>query len=266
MMPCALPVPHSRHIFAEPLLLPHSCGMLCRMLESGKERFILTKSYEIAYALFRIAATMLQEKDFSERLRTAGAGFLEASAVQDYAAVRKSLQAAECLVKFAGDLNLMGSANADTLLREVYVLDAAVIERMHAAKVHEIDLTEIFSKSEWTPTVTAMNEEEGDTAKNDNAATAEPDMPIATNSVGFIKAEIRQSAIMDKIRQSGNCRMKDLQDVLPGCSERTIRYDLQSLLEQSMIERIGNGGPSVFYRMRQSEEAMPQGAVPGMAR
>jgi hypothetical protein len=244
------------------------------MSESGKERFILTKSYEIAYALFRIAATMLQEKDFSERLRAAGAGFLEASAVQDYAAVRKSLQAAECLVKFAGDLNLMGSTNADTLLREVYVLDAAVIERMRAAKTHEIDLAEIFSKPEWTPTVTATNEEEGDTAKNDNAATAaryikeepvaelepesqtESDMPVATNSIGFIKAEIRQSAIMDKIRQSGNCRMKDLQDVLPGCSERTIRYDLQSLLEQSMIERVGNGGPSVFYRMRQSEDAV----------
>jgi preprotein translocase subunit SecD len=247
------------------------------MSESGKERFILTKSYEIAYALFRIAATMLQEKDFSERLRAAGAGFLEASAVQDYAAVRKSLQAAECLVKFAGDLNLMGAANADTLLREVYVLDAAVIERMRAAKTHEIDLTEIFSKPEWTPTVTPTDEAiapEGNAAKNDNAATVaryikeepvaelepeaqgESDMPVATNSIGFIKAEIRQSAIMDKIRQSGNCRMKDLQDVLPGCSERTIRYDLQSLLEQSMIERVGNGGPSVFYRMRQSEDAV----------
>jgi hypothetical protein len=235
------------------------------MSESGKERFILTKSYEIAYALFRIAATMLQEKDFSERLRAAGAGFLEAAAVEDYAAVRKSLQAAECLVKFAGDLNLMGSANADTLLREVYVLDAAVIERMRAAKVHEIDLAEIFSKPEWAPSVTATNEA---VAPEGNAAKEEPvaEQQVAVNSIGFIKAEIRQSAIMDKIRQSGNCRMKDLQDVLHGCSERTIRYDLQSLLEQSMIERIGNGGPSVFYRMRQSAEGVTQGAVPAMGR
>ncbi|MDR3581927.1 MAG: DeoR family transcriptional regulator [Candidatus Pacebacteria bacterium] len=232
------------------------------MSESGKERFILTKSYEIAYALFRIAAVMLQEKDFSERLRAAGAGFLEAAAVQDYAAVRRSLQAAECLVKFAGDLNLMGSANADTLLREIYVLDAAVIERINAARMHNIDLAEIFSKPEWAPSVTAEKEAANERAPEPVSDAArmpvEPEAPVAVNGIGFIKAEIRQTAILDRIRQSGNCRMKDLQDALPGCSERTIRYDLQSLLEQSLIERIGNGGPSVFYRMRQPAQGMPQ--------
>ena len=271
------------------------------MSENGKERFILTKSYEIAYAIFRIAAIM-PEKDFAERLRAAGAGMLEAGAVQDYAAARKSLQIAECLVKFAGDTSLMGAANADTLLREVYVLDAAVIERMNAAKGSAIDLAEIFSKPVAAPAQVSVpmeddqnmsaaanddidienepeiktdddieNEDEPIAAFNEriiHPATAKysatsiahpvrnPASAIEASGIGFIKAEIRQSAIMDKIRQSGNCRMKDLQDVLPGCSERTIRYDLQALLEQSMIERVGNGGPSVFYRMRQSEEAV----------
>lgn len=243
--------------------------MLCFMSESGKERFILTKSYEIAYALFRIAATLQQEKDFSERLRAAGAGFLEAAALQDYAAARKSLQSAECLIKFAGDLNLMGSGNADMLLREIYVLDAAVIERMNVAKsANDIDLAEIFSsKQEWTPNVTSAATAETTTTESAimeaaKAATheyAEPERNTAKEAsfaapsfgAGFIKSEIRQAAILDKIRQLGNCRMKDLQDVLPGCSERTIRYDLQSLLEQNLIERIGNGGPSVSYRMRQ---------------
>jgi repressor of nif and glnA expression len=42
--------------------------------------------------------------------------------------------------------------------------------------------------------------------------------------------------------------LKDIQEVLPDTSERTIRYDLQTLLEQNLIERIGNAGPSVFYR------------------
>jgi len=35
---------------------------------------------------------------------------------------------------------------------------------------------------------------------------------------------------------------------LPNISERTIRYDLQTLLEQGLVERVGNAGPSVFYR------------------
>jgi hypothetical protein len=301
--------------FAAPLLLPHCRVIICLMSENGKERFILTKSYEIAYAIFRIAAIM-PEKDFAERLRAAGAGMLEAGAVQDYAAARKSLQIAECLVKFAGDTSLMGAANSDTLLREVYVLDAAVIERMNAAKESAIDLAEIFSKPvaapaqvsdsmeddqnmsaaanddidiESEPTIKTDEDVENEDepiaafaksysansepmrepevnlhpaiAKYSATAIAHPVHPahnpasaIEASGVSFIKAEIRQSAILGKIRQSGNCRMKDLQDVLPGCSERTIRYDLQSLLEQKLIERIGNGGPSVFYQMGQMRQ------------
>ena len=45
------------------------------MKETGKERFILTKSYEAAYALFRLASPM-QEKDFAEQLRAAGTALL----------------------------------------------------------------------------------------------------------------------------------------------------------------------------------------------
>jgi hypothetical protein len=44
------------------------------MKETGKERFILTKAYEVAYALFRLAAQM-QEKDFAEQLRASGTHF-----------------------------------------------------------------------------------------------------------------------------------------------------------------------------------------------
>jgi len=68
---------------------------------------------------------------------------------------------------------------------------------------------------------------------------------------------IRQNIILERIRQSGNCRLKEIQDVLPNTSERTIRYDLQTLLEQGLIERIGNAGPSVFYRANVMAE-MPE--------
>jgi len=44
--------------------------------------------------------------------------------------------------------------------------------------------------------------------------------------------------------------MKDIQEYLPESSERTIRYDLQDLVEQGVIERIGNGGPATFYRAK----------------
>ncbi len=231
------------------------------MSENGKDRFVFTKSYEIAYALFRIAGT-LQEHDFAERLRAAAGGLLEAAALQDHPATRRSLQSIECFIKFAGDVNLLAPANADTILREVYLLDAATVERVNSARstANGIDLSEIFSHTgsadmrssdpqsfeQQAYPVSPGDDAEINAAKG-NAATIIEE----AKEHGFIKSEMRQSAIIERIRQYGNCRLKDIQEILPGCSERTIRYDLQSLIERNLIERMGAGGPAVTYRMRQ---------------
>jgi len=69
--------------------------------------------------------------------------------------------------------------------------------------------------------------------------------------IELIKSGNRHGAILEKIRQSGNCRIKDIHDLFPECSERTIRYDLQSLTEQNLIEKIGTGGPAVFYKNKE---------------
>lgn len=246
------------------------------MNEHGKDRFVFTKSYEIAYSLFRIAG-VLRENDFAERLRSAAGALLEAASVQNHAAIRQSLQSIECFIKFAGDVNLLAPANADTILREVYLLDAAVIERINSAtsSANGIDFSEIFSHPDLS-----TEQETYAAAYPANAAhypSQEPevypadgavDNSVSGNSNGnniegektatnprehsFMKSDMRQSAIMERIRQYGNCRLKDIQEILPGCSERTIRYDLQSLLERNLIERTGAGGPSVTYRMRQT--------------
>ncbi len=230
------------------------------MKESGKERFILTKSYEIAYAIFRLAANM-QEKDFSERLRAGGAGLLEAATAEDYAMAERSLRVTECLIKFAGDVNLIAIANSNIILQEIYVLDVAIAESKNKVKRQEIDVAEIFSKSEREPfqkpepakksEPAIIRQSAIEPAKIEEPATEEEqNQPSNINSI--LKSAIRQTAILDRIRQSGNCRLKDIQEILPECSERTIRYDLQTLLEQNLIERVGIAGPSVFYRVTQA--------------
>ncbi len=245
------------------------------MLENGKDRFIFTKSYEIAYALFRMAGE-IEEKDFSERLRSLGGALLQAASGHDYAEASRSLQVVECLAKFAGDVNMISPANANILLGEIYTLDAAIIEYRNAANRDRINLSDIFSKAdpEVTPPAAMAYEDaainnpaesypatEAETAMYPATATAgeAPEEPAAAgsyrhesheNAGSVMKAEVRQAAIVDRIRQSGNCRLKDIQEVLPDASERTIRYDLQSLVERNLIERVGHGGPSVFYRAR----------------
>ena len=117
------------------------------MKETGKERFILTKAYEVAYALFRLAAQM-QEKDFAESLRASGTALLAAAAAEDYAAAERPLRVTECLVKFGGDVGMIGSPNVDVMMREIYALDAAIAERKAAVKTDEVNVAEIFSKPE----------------------------------------------------------------------------------------------------------------------
>jgi hypothetical protein len=230
------------------------------MKETGKERFILTKAYEVAYALFRLAAQM-QEKEFAEPLRASGIALLAAAAAEDYAVAASSLRVMECLVKFGGDVSMIGTQNVDVMMREIYALDAAIAERKTAVKTDEVNVAEIFSK----PEIAAHSKEpvvDHEAAMIDpEPMVAEPYQPNSSNPAIRQSANdsaIRQGAILERIRQFGSCRLKDIQDILPNTSERTIRYDLQTLLEKNLIERIGNAGPSVFYRASAVAQ-MPEG-------
>jgi hypothetical protein len=82
-------------------------------------------------------------------------------------------------------------------------------------------------------------------------------------SVHNTKSEGRQSAILERIRRIGNlpdgktgCRLKEIQEFLPETSERTLRYDVQNLIEQGLIERIGNSGPATYYRAKTENTAV----------
>ena len=62
----------------------------------------------------------------------------------------------------------------------------------------------------------------------------------------------RQKLILEKITAIGNCRLRDIQEILPNTSERTIRYDLRTLVEQGHNDKVGQSGPPTYYQIRQS--------------
>ena len=63
----------------------------------------------------------------------------------------------------------------------------------------------------------------------------------------------RMNAIVKTIRKFdpilGGCRIRDLMTAFPDVSDRTLRYDLQRLAEQGIVEKVG-GGPSSYYRLK----------------
>ena len=212
------------------------------MQESGKNRAHIKKAYEIAYAAFRIAAKM-GEHEFAEQLKNAGISLLGSVAVDDYGSAKRRLAALEYLIRFAMDVNIMGMTNGEIMLKEIAGFGSALetVEMEKTAATDETDIAGIFS--EVDSVVPANGSEQSGKSESGNGNGGD---------IGnILKSAIRQSAILDRIRQSGNCRIKDIQDVLPDSSERTIRYDLQTMVEQNLIERVGSGGPSVFYRVKQ---------------
>lgn len=232
------------------------------MQESGKTTWQLKKAYEIAYAAFRIAAKM-KEQDFGANIKSAAMGILGAVAADEYAVARKRLTSLEYLIRFAMDVSIMGIVNGDIMLREMAGLDEALIGAGIGAEVREsgefavrdeADIAGIFSEVDSVEPVairqnisSGKNGESGKRNQSGNPGNGES----ANGEIGgILKSAIRQSAILERIRQIGNCRIRDIQEILPDSSERTIRYDLQTMLEQGVIERVGSGGPAVYYKVR----------------
>lgn len=118
----------------------------------------------------------------------------------------------------------------------------------------KVNLMDFSSDAQPARPFASLNESE----ENDNTARESGNSAInaAIRSPYGRSLEGRQPAIINKIKDSNpsagsgqaGCRLKDLVAEFPDVSERTLRYDLQRLCGQGIIERVGNGGPASYYR------------------
>ena len=262
------------------------------MFESGKTTPVIKKSYEIAYALCRIAMK-IPEKRFSDALSDEAVKSLGSITEGEYGKAERTLAATEYLIKLGTGIGSVDFMNGEVLLGEIAILNGMIAELLNVSKVEPADLSGIFTSVDVQAEDSRSNIEaypsghhfssEPENAgfrhypftdnsdiirQEENVRNEYGNIP-ATNSgnpaispaesgnqnspeiIELIKSGNRHGAILEKIRQSGNCRIKDIHDLFPECSERTIRYDLQSLTEQNLIEKIGTGGPAVFYRNKE---------------
>jgi len=205
---------------------------------SGNQNYMAKKAYEIAYAIFRVAPKVL-DGTIAGKMTAEATEILASSVAQNYPQTIKSLEVLSYLIRFGTELNFISFINGEILIREIGNFQASIAESINTEH-EDIDLAGFFSQE--------SSLEQPVTEKRAEVAVQ---TPIQEKTTSIVKSGMRQIAILDRIRQSGNCRLRDIHEILPDCSERTIRYDLEDLLERNIIERIGNGGPSVFYRIRQ---------------
>lgn len=224
--------------------------------------FVYHKAQEIALALAKVA-TYVRRAELKTRLERLAMALLEEVGREHFRAILMNLDAIKGLVEFGKNIYEIESTNVRVILREVDGLDGAV--RRLAGMDELPDLESIFSRG-----VQENNEDENENKERmpsyapsspdgirRSAITEAPARSASHNGNGSngngsngINATIRQSAILDKIQQSGKIALKDVIADFPDVSERTLRYDLHKLCSQDTIERIGNGGPATYYVLR----------------
>lgn len=214
------------------------------------------KAYEICYAVFRLGSA-IKNADLRARLEKAGLGLLEAGSLNNNSSLSNSLSLLEVLVNFSQGIGEISYLQSQVLLREIGNFNAAI--RQNNSAVAELNLEEFFQTSlsqnaelKSKPVIPIMTEDRVDVLPEaEQEEAGEQDEENSATEFPLEKSgEVRQSAIVDIMRQVQNCRIKDLIAAFPGVSERTLRYDLQKLCEEGTIERVGTGGPGTYYQLK----------------
>ncbi len=82
------------------------------------------------------------------------------------------------------------------------------------------------------------------------SADSQPKTPGNNRFEASIGFKERNEILVKILSKRTLCHIKDVIQSMPGISERTIRYDVQRLVDKGIIERIGTGGPNSFFRLK----------------
>ena len=213
------------------------------MPDDNFSQFATKKAYEISYALFRVVQ-ILKNESLAKQLEDQALRILSTATLKDYGECLLVLNSTEYLLRLGTDVNLINPANSYLIINEIGNFNSAIAEFENTAKLPDLNLEPIFSKKP----IQVDNDDKKTNEETGNGEKAS--IKAATWSPYGRSPEGRQSAILEKLRQSGNCRLKDIQEFLPDVSDRTLRYDLQTLTEQGLIEKVGTAGLSSHYQIR----------------
>ena len=232
------------------------------------------KTYEIAYALSRMAEKT--GEPLGGILSNKGLQLLAAVVESDVLSASRLISALGYFIKLGSGLGRMTQGNADLLIGQLNLLTDMLNEGIDTATplaaglVQDVDLADIFSGNSDVssvpihpaikkdapeklsssvaghPAIQNHKKEIKEITEVFEKKAAIEDGDGESSFAPLISSEIRQSEILDLVRQSGNCRMKDLQDMFPRCSERTLRYDIETLIGRRLIERVGAGSATSY--------------------
>lgn len=219
--------------------------------------FLKDKSWEISYVLIRVAWSV-KRTDLRDRLEKLAMELLENASrastdnrLDNFNETFATVAAVDGLVRLGHSIYEIEPVNATILVRELDNLNAAMRQAIDFSQA-ELGNAAIDSELPDLETLFRVKNE----IKNGEVNNKPSLISIKDNKANGLNTAIRQAAIINRIKASNGdgCRLKDIMADFPDVSERTLRYDLRGLCEQGIIERMGNGGPSSYYTLKDKEK------------
>ncbi|MEK7608838.1 MAG: DeoR family transcriptional regulator, partial [Patescibacteria group bacterium] len=219
------------------------------------------KAYEISYALFRVAG-VAKSHEISKAIERFGVELFESTVDRKWGAVLLTIGKTNYFLRLGRDVGAIGHSNVSVLEHELSRFCASIEELQKTSdELPDLDLNSHFSDSPSVPTqkyprgVSGIRDGQNRQTTRRGAGFGEAP---ADQSAG---QKERQDVILSRVKELNICKTKDIQIALPNVSERTLRYDLQKLLELGQVERVGSGGPATFYRAKESGTTLAGGSV-----
>ncbi|OGY60312.1 MAG: hypothetical protein A3B23_00205 [Candidatus Colwellbacteria bacterium RIFCSPLOWO2_01_FULL_48_10] len=234
------------------------------------------KAHDIVFAVFRVA-TLIRNAGLRRELEDAAIGFLSKFDEQAlHLGLPTVFDKLERFILIAKSVKEMKDINADVLIREIGYLQKAMQEKIKApAAGPDIDLGKEFPVGNLN--IERFNDLKIETLKPSYAKAMEgrdlrakddllmEELPLSANNESSTNIRIgsdaandlwvsgngeiskRQESVLNKIRETQLCRLRNLMETFPDISERTIRNDIQTLINRRLVRRVGGGGPNSYF-------------------
>lgn len=239
---------------------------------------ISQKAHDISFATFR-CATLFKNPKLRAEIESAAVDLVAhltdvASAIENSVKIENSklnidpIERLESLVSLAESIGEMKAVNASVLKRELGNLQTAIDFHINTFKGHpgdlsgkeDIDISSMFPSSALTSGNPASKNRNSDIKNSleirnskfvpngNNPGTDESLNPKPQSLVTDSEPTVRQMAILRNIREIEFCRLRNIVEAMPNISERTIRNDIQGLIEKGLVRRVGGGGPNSYFQ------------------
>jgi hypothetical protein len=198
---------------------------------------VSTKIFELAYALVRISsrAGRLSPK-FAEYYCAEALSLVKSCEEGNHEAIRRSLNIVESLSRLGQEAGWIFVHHAEAVIAAAQAVGQSLGDAKGASEDFEI----------FPPAPTRMQPIFSPQVQDANGSQKSK----WQDKEDFV-ADKRQELIVSLIKRKGDCHLKDITSAMPSISERTIRYDLQKLIEIGRVERIGGGGPFSYFRVKE---------------